>query len=216
MINNIFKCFLFSQPKGIASRPHVRASKLRCWKHCGMRAGYSKWRDTCNVHEHQDEENTSWKSRFFQFYTSHKSTIGIRNLWTSYSRTIRIRTPTFDFSTSSKNKPPIISQFSLLRKLKIRKEKVQLVLVGTYQHICICLVNHEFKTVEFFILQRVQPRVETDSNILLLVLRGTRSRTRILILIFKLKMRIVLKQMRKREIFSVTLGSICTPIDVCF
>lgn len=54
------------------------------------------------------------------------------------------------FFDTSKNKPPIISQFSLLRKPEERKEKIQLVLVGTYQHICICFVNHEMKSMEFF------------------------------------------------------------------
>ena len=65
------------------------------------------------VHEHQDEENTSWKSRSFSFTQVTKYD------WNPKSLDELLRehpNPDADvrFFDSSKNKPPIISQFSLL------------------------------------------------------------------------------------------------------
>lgn len=67
------------------------------------------------------------------------------------------------FFETSKNKSPIISPFSFLnheeKKKKTSKKKVvikqemaniQLALVGTYQHICICLIHRNERRIEFF------------------------------------------------------------------
>ena len=146
--NNTLAFSLLSA-QGIASRPHVRASKLRCWKHCGMRAGYSKWRDMQLYMNIKMKKILLGRADLSVLHKSQKYDWNPKSLDELLENDPN---PDADvrFFDSSKNKPPIISQFSLLRKPEIRKEKVQLVLVGTYQHICICLVNHEFKTVEFF------------------------------------------------------------------
>ena len=145
--NSLAVSLLSSQ--GIASRPHVRASKLKCWKHCGMRAGYSRWRDMQLYMNIKMKKMLLGRADVSILHKSEKYDWNPKSLDELLENDPN---PDADvrFFDTSKNKPPIISQFSLLRNPEMIKERVQLVLVGTYQHICICLVNHEFKNVEFF------------------------------------------------------------------
>eukprot|EP00940_MAST-03C_sp_MAST-3C-sp2_P000106 g106.t1 len=137
---------------GIASRPHVRASKLRCWKQTGMKAGYSRWRD---MQLFMNVKMSRILSKKADISILHKSQSYDWNPKTLDELTENDPNPDADirFFDSSKSKPPIISPFSFLSDAYVKKEEnraVQLALVGTYQHICICLIHRKEKVIEFF------------------------------------------------------------------